>query len=95
MLPAVLLSSSMAVTKRSVSIEDTVAEAVERAAGEDGTSFSAWLSSAAEHRLRQREGLRGVEEWEGEAGPLSPEERAAGEALLDRLLGIAPSTGGK
>jgi len=78
----------MGVTKRSVSLEDTVAEAVERAADEDGVSFSAWLSAAAERRLRQREGLRGVEEWEAEAGLLSPEERAAGEALLDRLLGV-------
>jgi hypothetical protein len=77
----------MGVTKRSVSLDDTVAEAVERAAEEDRVSFSAWLSAAAELQLRQREGLRGVEEWEAEAGPLSAEERAAGEALLDRLLG--------
>ena len=84
----VLPSVAVGVTKRSVSLEDTVAEAVERAADEDGVSFSAWLSAAAEGRLRQREGLRGVEEWEAEAGLLSPEERAAGEALLDRLLGV-------
>lgn len=51
-------------------------------------SFSAWLSAAAERQLRQREGWRGVEEWEAEAGALSPEERAAGEALLDRLLAV-------
>jgi hypothetical protein len=83
----------MAVTKRSVSIDDDVAVAVERAADEDGTSFSAWLSSAAEQRLRRREGLRAVDDWEREAGPLSPEERAAGEALLDRLLGVGPGPG--
>jgi hypothetical protein len=77
----------MGVTKRSVSLDDAVAEAVERAADEDSVSFSAWLSGAAERRLRQREGIRGVEEWEAEAGPLTAEERAAGEALLDRLLG--------
>lgn len=76
----------MGVAKRSVSLEDSVAEGIERAADEDGVSFSAWLSAAAERQLRQREGLRGVEEWEAEAGVLSPEERAAGEALLDRLL---------
>lgn len=33
-----------------------------------------------------REGMRGIREWEAEAGELSAEERAAGEALLDRLL---------
>ena len=63
-----------------------------KAAEEAGMSCSAWLSAAAERRLRQREGLRGVEEWEAEAGVLSPEERAAGEALLDRLLGIGRRT---
>ena len=76
----------MAVTKRSVSLDDSVATRVERAAVEDGVSFSSWLSDAAEHQLRLRDGLRGVAEWESEAGELAPAERAAGEALLDRLL---------
>jgi hypothetical protein len=77
----------MSVSKRSVSLDDTVADRVEQAAGEDGMSFSAWLSSAAEDKLLQREGLLGVSEWEATAGELTAEERAAGEALLDRLLG--------
>lgn len=77
----------MAVSKRSVSLEDSVAARVEQAAGEDGVSFSAWLSNAAEQQLRLREGLAGLAEWESAAGSLSPAERAAGEALLDRLLG--------
>ena len=77
---------AMSVTKRSVSIDDQVAARVEAAAEEDGVSFSAWLSAAAEHQLLLRDGLRGVEAWEAEAGPLTPAERAAGEALLDRLL---------
>jgi hypothetical protein len=76
----------MSVTKRSVSLDDQVAERVEHAAREDGVSFSTWLSVAAERQLRLREGLHGVAEWETDAGPLSAEERAAGEALLDRLL---------
>ena len=77
----------MTVTKRSVSLDDTVADRVERAAGEEGVSFSAWLSGAAEDKLFLREGLRGVREWEASAGELTTEERAMGEALLDRLLG--------
>lgn len=76
----------MGVVKRSVSIDAEVAAAAEAAAAEDGVSFSAWLSDAAQRRLRVREGLRGVAEWEADAGPLTAEERAAGEALLDRLL---------
>ncbi len=76
----------MSVTKRSVSLDDQVAERVEHAARADGMSFSTWLSVAAERQLLVREGLGGVAEWETQAGPLSSEERAAGEALLDRLL---------
>jgi len=74
------------VTKRSVSLADEVARAVEAAAREDGVSFSAWLSTAAERQLRIRQGLRGVAQWEAEAGALTAEEIAAGEALLARLL---------
>lgn len=77
---------SVGVVKRSVSLDAEVAAAAEAAAAEDGVSFSAWLSEAAEQRIRVREGLRGVAEWEAEAGALTAEERAAGEALLDRLL---------
>jgi len=76
----------MSVTKRSVSLNDDVAARVERAAREDGVSFSTWLTTAAEHHLLIRDGLLGVREWEAEVGALSAEERAAGEALLDRLL---------
>jgi hypothetical protein len=74
------------VVKRSVSLGDDVAAAVEIAAREDGVSFSAWLSSAAERQLRVRQGLRGVAAWEKEAGALTDEEIAAGEDLLARLL---------
>ncbi len=77
--------------KRSVSLDEDVAARIEAEARHEGTSFSGWLSSAAEHQLRLREGLRSVADWEAEAGPLSAEEQAAGEALLDRLLGTAPS----
>jgi hypothetical protein len=73
------------VTKRSVSLDDEVASAVEEAARQDNVSFSAWLSSAAQRQLRVRQGLRGVAAWEGETGSLSAEEVAAGEALLARL----------
>lgn len=74
------------VTKRSVSLSDDVARSVEQAAHEDGVSFSAWLTQAAERQLRVRDGLRGVAAWEAESGTLTAEEIAAGEALLSRLL---------
>ena len=78
--------AGVAVVKRSVSIDAEVAAAAEAAASEDGVSFSAWLSEAAHRQLLVREGLRGVAEWETDAGPLSADELAAGEVLLDRLL---------
>ncbi len=74
------------VVKRSVSLGDEVAAAVEQAASEDGVSFSSWLSKAAQQQLRVRQGLRGVAAWETEVGALSAEEIAAGEDLLARLL---------
>jgi hypothetical protein len=74
------------VVKRSVSIDAEVAAAAEAAASEDGVSFSAWLSEAAHRQLLVRAGLRGVAEWETDAGPLSSDELAEGEVLLDRLL---------
>jgi hypothetical protein len=76
----------MSVVKRSVSIDSEVAAAAEQAAAEEGVSFSTWLSQAAERQLLVREGLRGVAEWERAAGSLTPDELAAGELLLDRIL---------
>jgi hypothetical protein len=76
----------MGVVKRSVSIDAEVAAAAEQAASEDGKSFSAWLSEAAQRQLLVRDGLRGIAEWERTAGALTPDELAAGEILLDRLL---------
>jgi hypothetical protein len=77
---------NMSVVKRSVSIDSEVAAAAEEASAQDGVSFSAWLSQAAERQLLVREGLRGVAEWEKAAGSLTADELAAGELLLDRLL---------
>lgn len=79
----------MSVTKRSVSLDDALAEQVEKAANDEGVSFSAWLNAAAERQLLMRRGSQGVREWEAEAGALTAAEKAAGEALLDRLLGAA------
>jgi hypothetical protein len=76
----------MGVVKRSVSIDAEVAAGAEQAASEDGKSFSAWLSEAAQRQLLVRDGLRGIAEWERTAGALTPDELAAGEILLDRLL---------
>lgn len=48
-------------------------------------SLSAWLSHAAEQAVRIDEGLRAVAEWEVENSPMTAEERAAADGLLDTI----------
>ncbi len=73
--------------KRSVSIPPDLARAIDQAAARDGTTFSAWLSDTAAHRLRLEAGRRAIAEWEREHGPLTPEELADGLARARSLLG--------
>ncbi len=77
--------------KRSVSFPPELAEAIDRAAADSGSSFSAWVAETAAHRLRLEAGRRGVAEWEAENGPLTPRELAEGLAHARDLLGRAPS----
>lgn len=41
----------MAPEKRSVSLPAELAQAIDQAAADDGTTFSAWLAETASHRL--------------------------------------------
>lgn len=50
----------MAVVKRSVSLDERVAEQIDAAAREEGTTFSGWLSAALEEQLILREGRRAM-----------------------------------
>jgi hypothetical protein len=74
------------VPKRYVSLDPDLAAAVEKAAAEDGLTFSSWLSEAAERQILVRNGLRAVAEWEAGKGALTSGERVAGKDLLERLL---------
>jgi hypothetical protein len=73
--------------KRSVSFPPDLAKAIDAAAAESGTTFSAWIADTASHRLRLDAGRRGVAEWEAEHGPLSEQELAEGLARARELLG--------
>lgn len=77
----------MARDKRSVSLPAELAEAIDKAAADDGTTFSAWLADTAAHRLRLEAGRRGLAAWEQEHGPLTPEELADGIARARAALG--------
>ena len=76
----------MAVDKRSISLDPALAAEVERAAREEGVSFSEWLGRAAAHRLRISEGLAGVAAWEADHGALTGTERAAAETIIDGVV---------
>ena len=77
----------MPVRKLSVALEESVADAARQAAKRRGMSLSAWLNeasvSALETEVRLEEGLAGVAEWEAEHGPISAEELAKADAVLD------------
>lgn len=73
--------------KRSVSLPPELAHAIDRAAAQDGTTFSAWLADTAARRLRLEAGRQGIAEWEREHGPLTSDELADGLARARMLLG--------
>ncbi len=64
-------------------LEERMPEAARKAAEREGISLSAWLNQASMNALAVKDGLVGVAEWEAERGPLSQEELAAADAVLD------------
>jgi hypothetical protein len=80
--------------KRSISLPPDLAEDIERAATQEGTTVSAWLAETAAHRLRLEAGRRGIAEWERRYGPLTAEELADGLARARALL-RRPAAAGK
>ncbi len=77
----------MPVQKLSISLEEPVLLAARKAAKRRGMSLSAWLNEAAtgalETEVRLQDGLAAVAEWEAECGPISAEELAKAQAVLD------------
>lgn len=73
----------MPAIKLSVSIDEPVASAARQSAERRGISLSAWLNEASRNALRIEEGRAAVAEWEAEFGPLSAEELAAADAVLN------------
>lgn len=78
----------MAVDKISVSLDEELADLARRAAAEEGISLSAWITNAAQDRLRNL--LLGValEEIWKEIGPMSVEEmeRLVAEARAESVV---------
>lgn len=74
----------MPARKLSIALDEAVASAAAASARRAGLSLSAWLDRAAREALAIEDGLRAVAEWEARHGPITEEELAAADAVLDR-----------
>lgn len=70
--------------KLAITVDRDVHTEVLNAAEAEGLSVSAWLTAAARHALRVRDGLAAVAEWEAEHGPLSERELTAARRRVAR-----------
>jgi hypothetical protein len=77
------------VSKMSISMEQMLGDEVRAAAERDGVSLSAWLSAAAQARLRRQALAAFLAAWQDEHGPITPDELAKARAELG-----LPSVGG-
>jgi hypothetical protein len=73
----------MAAQKLSVALEKPVAHAAKQSAERRGISLSAWLNEASRNALAVEDGLAAVAEWEAEHGPLTAQDLAVADAVLD------------
>ena len=60
--------------KLAITIDPDIHESILRAAGREGVSVSAWMTTAAREALQRRAGLAAVALWEREHGAFTPEE---------------------
>lgn len=70
--------------KLAITVDADVHEQVVAAAADEGVSVSAWMTAAARRALLVRDGLRAVEEWEQDHGPLTDDEREAARRRVAR-----------
>jgi hypothetical protein len=79
--------------KLAITVDPEVHAAVLAAASADQVSVSAWLTNAARSALRQRAGLRAVEEWERQHGRLTAEEMTEAHRRVKAQLRSRPARG--
>ena len=74
--------------KLAITVDAGVHAKLVRAARAEGMSVSAWMTAAARHALKVREGLAAVGEWEAEHGALTTAElQAARQRVADPRRG--------
>ncbi|MGA3563256.1 hypothetical protein [Melissospora conviva] len=70
----------MASKKFTVTLDETLVEALADAAREEGVPLSRLVAAAAERELRLRAGRAVIQEWQAENGAFTPDELAAARA---------------
>lgn len=63
--------------KIAITVDPDVHAQIVEAAATDGVSVSAWITQAARHALKLRDGRAAIAEWEAEHGAFTDEELAA------------------
>jgi hypothetical protein len=72
----------MASKKVTITLDESLVEAMTAAAQDAGVPLSRLIASAAERELRLRTGRAAVREWQTEHGAFTPEELAAARAEM-------------
>lgn len=72
--------------KLAITVDPDVHRGILAAAEEEGLSVSAWVTDAARHALKIREGLAAVAEWEAENGAPTETELAEADRRIDEML---------
>ncbi|MEV5100371.1 MULTISPECIES: hypothetical protein [Streptomyces] len=70
----------MATKKVTITLDESLVEALAGAAEEEGVPLSRLVAGAAERELRLRAGRAVIQEWQAEHGAFTPEELAAARA---------------
>lgn len=84
----------MAVEKLSISVDEETAELVREAAAKEGITVSAWITNAAQDRLRNLLLGKFLDELDEELGPMSDEEveRLVAESRAESVLVDGPTS---
>ena len=72
----------MATKKVTITLDETLVEALAGAAEEEGIPLSRLVAGAAERELRLRAGRAVIQDWQAEHGAFTPEELATARADL-------------
>ncbi|MEI7033304.1 hypothetical protein [Streptomyces pratensis] len=72
----------MATKKVTITLDESLVEALAGAAEEEGIPLSRLVAGAAERELRLRAGRAVIQEWQAEHGAFTPEELAAARTDL-------------